>query len=224
MKNKLNKITPYLVLTMLILYILDSFNIINLAEMIFHHSIDTKISGESKFIDFFYLVFSISVAFISLIYYLLINLQILQDKAKTNLLLRSFLTLEFWYMFAVSNLFLINIFGILFWFFFVLLMFISIDIFFIYTKEKQQQPVIISYVGKVTFLIFLLFYLSNCYLYFDEIKYQTEFTALYSAMVYIPLLLSAAIFLKNSKNYFAYITAILIIPALIIFLYQFVKF
>ena len=110
-------------------------------------------------------------------------------------------------------------FDILFWMLFFLLIFISAYIFILYHKEKKSSPEIITYTGKATFFIILFFYLSNFYLYFDKIKHQTEFTALYSATIYIPLLLSAAIFLRNSKNYFLYIFLILNFPISLIILY-----
>ena len=110
-------------------------------------------------------------------------------------------------------------FDILFWMLFFLLIFISAYIFILYHKEKKSSPKIITYIGKATFFIILFFYLSNFYLYFDKIKHQTEFTALYSATIYIPLLLSAAIFLRNSKNYFLYIFLILNFPISLIILY-----
>lgn len=220
MRNTLNKITPYLVSCILIIYILNGYKIINVPEIIFDSPVNTKLFGESNFIDFFYVIFSVIAICISCFYYLLIGLKVLQNKAKINLLLRFFLVLELWYIFAVSNLYLINIFSISFWLFFFLLIFLSAYIFILYRKEKEYPFKIITYTGKVTFLIILLFYLSNCYLYFDKIKHQTEFTALYSATIYIPLLLSATIFLRNSKNYFVYIMAILIVPLLIIGLHQ----
>ncbi len=220
MRNTLNKITPYLVFCILIIYILNGYKIINIPEIVFDNSVNTKLFGESNFIDFFYVIFSIIAICISCFYYLLIELKVLENKVKINLLLRFFLVLELWYIFAVSNLYLINIFSTSFWLFFFLLIFISVYIFILYQKEKKSSSEIITYTGKITFLIILLFYLSNCYLYFDKIKHQTEFTALYSAMIYIPLLLSAAIFLRNSKNYFAYIMTILVVPLLIIGLYQ----
>lgn len=221
MRNTLNKIIPYLVFCILIIYILNGYNIINISEIIFDSPVNTKLFGESNFIDFFYVIFSVAALCISCFYYLLIELKVLQNEAKINLVLRFFLVLELWYIYAVSNLYLINIFSILFWFFFFLLIFLSAYIFILYRKEKACPSKIITYTGKVTFLIILLFYLSNFYLYFDKIKHQTEFTALYSAMIYIPLLLSAAIFLRSSKNYFVYIMTILIVPLLIIGLYQF---
>ena len=184
--------------------------------MILSNSIVTKLSGESKFIDFFYFIFSVLALSISCFYYLLIELKVLQDNAKINLFLRFFLVVELWYIFAISSLYFINIFDILFWMFFFLLTFISAYIFILYHKEKNFSPQIITYTGKATFFIILFFYLSNFYLYFDKIKHQTEFTALYSATIYIPLLLSAAIFLRSSKNYFVYIMTILIVPLLII--------
>lgn len=177
--------------------------------------------GESNFIDFFYVIFSIIAICISCFYYLLIELKVLQNEAKINLVLRSFLVSELWYIYAASNLYLINIFSILFWLFFFLLIFISVYIFILYQKEKKSSSEIITYTGKITFFIILFFYLSNFYLYFDKIKHQTEFTALYSATIYIPLLLSAAIFLRNSKNYFVYIMTLLVVPLLIIGLYQY---
>lgn len=220
MRNTLNKITPYLVFCILIIYILNGYKIINVPEIIFDSPVNTKLFGESNFIDFFYVIFSIIAICISCFYYLLIELKVLQNEAKINLVLRFFLVSELWYIYAVSNLYLINIFSILFWLFFFLLIFLSAYIFILYRKEKECPSKIITYTGKVTFLIILLFYLSNCYLYFDKIKHQTEFTALYSATIYIPLLLSAAIFLRNSKNYFVYIMTILIVPLLIIGLHQ----
>lgn len=220
MKNTLNKITPYLVFGILIIYILNGYKIIDISEMIFDRPVNTKLSGESKFVDFFYFIFSVAVLCISCFYYLLRELKVLQDNAKINLLLRFFLVLELWYVFAVSSLYFINTFNILFWMFFFLLIFISAYIFILYHKEKKSSSEIITYAGKATFFIILFFYLSNFYLYFDKIKYQTEFTALYSAMTYIPLLLFAAIFLRNNKNYFVYIITLLAVPLLIIGLYQ----
>lgn len=220
MRNALNKITPYLVFGILIIFILNRYKIINISEIIFDRPVNTKLSGESKFVDFFYFIFSVTALCISCFYYLLIELKVLQDNAKINLLLRFFLVLELWYVFTVSNLYLINTFSILFWLFFFLLIFISIYLFILYQKEKKSSSEIITYTGKVTFFIILFFYLSNFYLYFDKIKHQTGFTALYSAMIYIPLLLSAAIFLRNSKNYFVYIMTLLVVPLLIIGLYQ----
>ena len=220
MKNTLNKITPYLVFGILIIYILNGYKIIDISEMIFDRPVNTKLSGESKFVDFFYFIFSVAVLCISCFYYLLRELKVLQDNAKINLLLRFFLVLELWYVFAVSSLYFINTFNILFWMFFFLLIFISAYIFILYHKEKKSSSEIITYAGKATFFIVLFFYLSNFYLYFDKIKYQTEFTALYSAMTYIPLLLFAAIFLRNNKNYFVYIMTLLAVPLLIIGLYQ----
>ena len=150
------------------------------------------------------------------------ELKILQNKAKINLLLRLFLVLELWYIFAVSNLDVVNTFSILLCFLFFLLIFVSVYIFILYRKEKKSSFEIITYTGKITFFITLFFYLSNFYLYFDKIKCQTEFTALYSATIYIPLLLSATIFLRNSKNYFVYVMTLLIVPLLIIALYQYI--
>lgn len=219
-QNTLNKITPYLVFSILIIYILNGYNIINISEMIYNKPVNTKLSGESKFIDFFYFIFSVTALCISCFYYLLIELKVLQNNAKINLLLRFFLVLELWYVFTVSNLYLINTFSILFWLFFFLLIFISVYIFILYRKEKKSSSEIITYTGKITFFIILFFYLSNFYLYFDKIKHQSGFTALYSATIYIPLLLSAAIFLRNSKNYFVYIMTLLVVPLLIIGLYQ----
>lgn len=221
MRNTLNKITPYLVSCILIIYILNGYKIINVPEIIFDSPVNTKLFGESNFIDFFYVIFSIIAICISYFYYLLIELKVLQNEAKINLVLRSFLVSELWYIYAVSNLYLINIFSILFWLFFFLLIFISVYIFILYQKEKKSSSEIITYTGKITFFIILFFYLSNFYLYFDKIKHQTEFTALYSATIYIPLLLSAAIFLRNSKNYFVYIMTLLVVPLLIIGLYQY---
>ncbi len=221
MKNTLNKITPYLVFGILIIYILNGYKIIDISEMIFDRPVNTKLSGESKFVDFFYFIFSVAVLCISCFYYLLRELKVLQDNAKINLLLRFFLVLELWYVFAVSSLYFINTFNILFWMFFFLLIFISAYIFILYHKEKKSSSEIITYAGKATFFIILFFYLSNFYLYFDKIKYQTEFTALYSAMTYIPLLLFAAIFLRNNKNYFVYIMTLLAVPLLIIGLYTY---
>ena len=195
-QNILNKITPYLVFCILIIYILNGYKFINVPEIIFDSPVNTKLFGESNFIDFFYVIFSVIAICVSCFYYLLIELKVLQNKAKINLLLRFFLVLELWYIFAVSNLYLIDTFSILFWLFFCLLTFFSVYIFIIYQKERKSYSEIITYTGKVTFFVILFFYLSNCYLYFDKIKYQTEFTALYSAIMYIPLLLSAAIFLK----------------------------
>lgn len=220
MKNTLNKMPPYLVFGILIIYILNGYKIINISEMIFDRPVNTKLSGESKFVDFFYFIFSVAALCISCFYYLLRELKVLQDNAKINLLLRFFLVVELWYVFAVSSLYFINTFDILFWIFFFLLIFISAYIFILYHKEKKSSSKIITYTGKATFFIILFFYLSNFYLYFDKIKHQTEFTALYSATIYIPLLLSAAIFLRNSKNYFVYIMALLAVPLLIIGLYQ----
>lgn len=220
MRNTLNKIPPYLVFGILIIYILNGYKIINISEIIFDRPVNTKLSGESKFVDFFYFIFSVAALCISCFYYLLRELKVLQDNAKINLSLRFFLVLEFWYVFAVFSLYFINTFNILFWLFFFLLIFISAYIFVLYHKEKKSSSEIITYTGKATFFIILLFYLSNFYLYFDKIKYQTGFSALYSATIYIPLLLSAAIFLRNSKNYFVYVMTLLAVPLLIIGLYQ----
>lgn len=219
---KLNKITPYVVFSILIIYILNGYKVINMSEIIYGRSVNTGLSGESKFIDFFYFIFSITVLSVSCFFYLLMELKILQNKAKINLLLRLFLVLELWYIFAVSNLYLVNTFSILLWPLFFLLIFISVYIFILYQKEKKSPSEIITYAGKITFFIILFFYLSNFYLYFDKIKCQTEFTALYSATIYIPLLLSATIFLRNSKNYFVYVMTLLIVPLLIIGLYQYI--
>lgn len=218
-QNILNKMTPCLVFGILIIYILNRYKIINISEIIFDRPVNTKLSGESKFVDFFYFIFSVAALCISCLYYLLRELKVLQDNAKINLLLRFFLVLELWYVFAVSSLYFINTFDILFWMLFFLLIFISAYIFILYHKEKKSSPEIITYTGKATFFIILFFYLSNFYLYFDKIKHQTEFTALYSATTYIPLLLSAAIFLRNSKNYFLYIFLILNFPISLIILY-----
>ncbi len=220
MRNTLNKMTPYLVFGILIIYILNGYKIINISEMIFDRPVNTKLSGESKFVDFFYFIFSVAALCISCFYYLLRELKVLQDNAKINLSLRFFLVLEFWYVFAVFSLYFINTFNILFWLFFFLLIFISAYIFILYHKEKKSSSEIITYTGKATFFIILLFYLSNFYLYFDKIKYQTGFSTLYSATIYIPLLLSAAIFLRNSKNYFVYVMTLLAVPLLIIGLCQ----
>ena len=220
MRNTLNKMTPYLVFGILIIYILNGYKIINISEMIFDRPVNTKLSGESKFVDFFYFIFSVAALCISCFYYLLRELKVLQDNAKINLSLRFFLVLEFWYVFAVFSLYFINTFNILFWLFFFLLIFISAYIFILYHKEKKSSSEIITYTGKATFFIILLFYLSNFYLYFDKIKYQTGFSTLYSETIYIPLLLSAAIFLRNSKNYFVYVMTLLAVPLLIIGLCQ----
>ena len=140
MKNTLNKITPYLVFGILIIYILNGYKIIDISEMIFDRPVNTKLSGESKFVDFFYFIFSVAVLCISCFYYLLRELKVLQDNAKINLLLRFFLVLELWYVFAVSSLYFINTFNILFWMFFFLLIFISAYIFILYRKEKNLLP------------------------------------------------------------------------------------
>lgn len=212
MKSLLNKITPYLVFCILIIYILNGYKIIDLPL--------EKLSGESQFIDLFYIIFSVTALCISVFYYLLTELKILQNKAKINLLLRAFLVLEFWYVFAVSNLYIINTFSISFWIIFLLLGFVSVSIFYSYQKEKQIPSEIITYTGKITFLVILFFYTSCCFLYFDKIKYQTGFSVLYSEVVYVPLLLSAAIFLKNSKYYFFCIIAILVSPWLFVVLFN----
>ena len=110
---QLNKITPYVVFSILIIYILNGYKVINISEIIYGRSVNTELSGESKFIDFFYFIFSITVLSVSCFFYLLMELKILQNKAKINLLLRLFLVLELWYIFAVSNLYLVNTFSIL---------------------------------------------------------------------------------------------------------------
>lgn len=74
MKNTLNKMTPYLFFGILIIYILNGYKIINTFEIIFDRHVNTKLSGESKFVDFFYFIFSVAALCISCFYYLLIKL------------------------------------------------------------------------------------------------------------------------------------------------------
>ena len=50
MKNTLNKMTPYLFFGILIIYILNGYKIINTFEIIFDRHVNTKLSGESKFV------------------------------------------------------------------------------------------------------------------------------------------------------------------------------
>lgn len=50
---QLNKITPYVVFSILIIYILNGYKVINISEIIYGRSVNTELSGESKFIDFF---------------------------------------------------------------------------------------------------------------------------------------------------------------------------
>ena len=216
----LNKITPYLVFWVLIIYILNGYKVIHISEIIFNRAINTKLSGESNFIDFFYFVFTVAVLCVSSLFYLFTNLKIVNDNAKINLFLRLFLILEFWYLFGVSNLFILKPFSGIFWFFSFLLIVASVYIFIIYAKEKQQNTLTLSYVGHITFVIIFGFYLSVILMYFNLLKYETGFTALYTPVLYIPLLLSAVFLLRNSKNYFIYVLSILVVPSLIIALYQ----
>lgn len=86
---------------------------------------------------------------------------------------------------------------------------------FFYRRDKSGNPPIIGYAGSITFLNTLVFYLVCVYLYYPQIA-QTGFIALYAPGLYLPLFLSAFLFLRHSRFLSFYLVLLLAVPFMII--------
>ena len=171
--------------------------------------------GESRFVDFFYFVFFLLTLAGGFCCRLLPSLKIVRTAAGNNLMLRTAVILQWWYIFAVLLTFFLR--PVSFYFFLCLtaLVFSSAATAFFYRRDKSGNPPIIGYAGSITFLNTLVFYLVCVYLYYPQIA-QTGFIALYAPGLYLPLFLSAFLFLQHSHFNFFYLTAIFAVPSVVI--------
>ena len=213
MPHILNRVvSPLLVTAVLFVYAFNQYGTLALPGIPAGENFG--LSGESRFIEFFYFVFFLLTLAGGFCCCLLTRLEIVRTAAGDNLMLRTAVVLQWWYIFAVLFIFFLQPFSFYFFLCLPALVFSSAATAFFYRRDKSGNPPIIGYAGGITFLNTLVFYLVCVYLYYPQIA-QTGFIALYAPGLYLPLFLSVFLFLRHSRFLSFYLVLLLAVPFMI---------
>ena len=206
-------VSPLLVTAVLFVYIFNRYGTLALPGI--PAGGNFGLFGESRFIDFFYFISFLLTLAGGFCCRLPPRLEIVRTAAGNNLMLRTAVVLQWWYIFSVLFTFFVRPFSFYFFLCLTALVFSSAATAFFYRRDKSGNLPIIGYAGSITFLNTLVFYLVCVYLYYPQIA-QTGFIALYASGLYLPLFLSAFLFLRHSRFLSFYLVLLLAVPFMII--------